>query len=129
MSQDQSTGAAGNEFGRANAKKLAALLGARLTKPGSNEARWDGKLVVLKSAAAGTNSIGVTYLMLERIDEVIAAMQREDGAFDLYALSAAAFRSAMTPTRSQGPSAGRVGIVRRSVFESQGRHLGTRTLG
>lgn len=129
MRQDQTTGAAGNEFGRENAKKLAKSLGAKLTKPGSNEARWDGKLVALKSAAPGTKSVGVTYLMLDRIDEVVAALQREDGAFDLYSLSAAAFRSAMTPTRSKGASSGRVGIVRRSVFESQGRHLGTKRLG
>jgi hypothetical protein len=47
MPQDQSSGAAGNEFGRENAKKLAAALGATLTKPGSNEARWEGKLVAL----------------------------------------------------------------------------------
>jgi hypothetical protein len=128
MPQDQSTGAAGNAFGRDTAKKLATALGAKLTKPGSNEARWDGKLVALKSAAVDTNSIGVTYLMLERIDEVLAALQRDDGAFDLYALSAAAFRSAMRPTRSKGPSAGRVGVVRRAVFESQGHHLGTKRL-
>jgi hypothetical protein len=128
MPQDQSTGAAGNAFGRANAKKLAAALGAKLTKPGSNEARWDGKLVVLKSAALDTNSVGVTYLMLERIDEVVAALEREDGAFDIYTLSASAFRSAMGPTRSKGPSSGRVGVVRRSVFESQGHHLGVKNL-
>ena len=96
MPQDQNTGAAGNEFGRENAKKLAETLGAKLTKPGSNEARWDGKLVALKSAAVNTKSVGVTYLMLDRIDEVIAALQRDDGAFDLYSLSASAFRSAMT---------------------------------
>src|SRR5436309_86650 len=113
MPQNRSTGAAGNEFGRETAKKLADALGATLTKPGSNEARWAGKLVALKSAAASTNSIGVTYLMLNRVDAIIAALQREDGDFDLYSLSAAAFRSAMKPTRSKGASAGRVGIVRR----------------
>jgi hypothetical protein len=80
--------------------------------------------VVLKSAAPHTNSIGVTYLMLNRVDEVVAALQREDGAFDLYALSAAAFKAAMSPTRSKGASAGRVGVVRRSVFETDGRPLG-----
>src|SRR5437764_1341875 len=101
MPQNQDSGAAGNAFGRDNAKKLAEALGATLTKAGSNQARWDGKLVALKSAAVKTKSIGVTYLMLNRIDGVIAALQREDGAFDLYALSASAFRSAMTPTKSK----------------------------
>jgi len=128
MGQDQVSGAAGNEFGRQNGKKLAEALGATLIKPGSNEARLQGKLVALKSAAPGTHSVGVTYLMLNRVDEIIAALQRDDGAFDVYALSAAAFRSAMKPTRSKGPSAGRVGVVRRSVFESDGRHLGVKWL-
>jgi hypothetical protein len=125
MPQNHKTGVAGNEFGRTNAKKLAAALGAILTRPGSNEARWEGKLVALKSAASGTTSIGVTYLMLGRVDEVIAAFERLDGAFDLFALSASAFSSAMKPTRSKGPSAGRVGIVTKVVFEESGRPLGT----
>lgn len=128
MTQDQVSGRAGNHFGRENAKRLAEAIGATLTKPGSNEARWDGKLVVLKSAAASTLSIGVTYLMLNRVDEIVAAFEREDGAFELYALSSAAFRSAMKPTRSKGPSAGRVGMVRRAIFEQDGRPLGSKRL-
>jgi hypothetical protein len=124
MPQDQASGAAGNEFGRANAKRLAEALGATLTRPGTNEARWQGRLVALKSASQHTSSIGVTYLMLNRVDEVIAAFEQPDGTFDIFALSSAAFRSAMRPTRSKGPSAGRVGIVRRSVFEESGRHIG-----
>jgi hypothetical protein len=124
MDHHQVSGAAGNEFGRANAKKLAEALGATLTRPGSNEARLEGRVVVLKSAAERTNSVGVTYMMLERVEEVIAALQRRDGQFDCYALTSQAFRSAMTPTRSKGSSAGRVGIVQRTMFESHGRHLG-----
>ena len=128
MAQDQRTGAAGNEFGRENAKRLAKALGATLTKPGSNEARLNGKLVALKSAAVHTNSIGVTYLMLDRVEEIIAALERPDGSFELYALPVAEFRSSMKPTRSKGPSSGRVGIVRRVVFEQRGLPLGTRRL-
>ena len=128
MPQSGDSGAAGNTFGRENAKKLAIALGAELTRPGSNEALWDGKLVALKSAAPTTSLIGVTYLMLKRVDEVVAALQQPDGSFALFGLSSAAFRSAMKPTRSKGPSAGRVGMVRRSVFETLGRKLGTRRL-
>jgi len=128
MTQDQTSGVAGNEFGRANAKRLAAVLGAALTRPGTNEARWEGKLVALKSAAQHTTSIGVTYLMLNRVDEVVAAFELSDGTFDVFVLSSAAFRSAMRPTRSKGSSAGRVGIVRRSVFEESGRHIGVKRL-
>jgi hypothetical protein len=128
MTQNRDSGAAGNAFGRATGKKLAAALGATLTKPGSNEARWDGKLVVLKSASARTNSVGVTYLMLDRVEEIVAAFQRDDGSFELYRLSANAFRAEMRPTGSLGPSHGRVGVVSRSVFEAKARSLGVKRL-
>jgi hypothetical protein len=128
MTQDRDSGAAANEFGRETAKKLAAALGARMTKPGSNEAMWDGKLVALKSAAPTTNMIGMTYKMLDRVEEVVAALQKGDGTFEVFALSAAAFKSAMRPTRSKGSSSGRVGVVRRSVFETTGRSVGTKRL-
>ena len=128
MSQDRTSGADGNRFGRENGKKLAVLLGATLVRRGSNEALWNGKRVVFKSAAVATKKIGVTYLMLKRLDEVVAALQRDDGAFDLFALPAAKFRASMVPTASLGASAGRVGMVRRSLFEASGRSLGVRRL-
>ena len=128
MPNDHESGAAGNSFGHANAPRLARLLGAQLKRQGSNEATLDGRLVALKSAGVNTDQVGVTYLMLDRVAEVIAAFQREDGRFDVYALSASDYRAHMRATRSTGPSNGRVGKVRRAVFVEKGRLLGTKTL-
>jgi hypothetical protein len=63
--------------------------------------------------------------MLDRLDTIIAAFQQENGTFRLRSLSSPAFRSAMRPTRSQGASAGKVGIVSRRIFEQRGQDLGS----
>ncbi len=123
--QDQETGAAANRWGRETARALALRLGARMNGRTSNEATLEGRRVVIKCAAAGTNSVGVTYQMLDRIDEVVAAFQSADGAFVVRALSVPEFRAHLRPTRSLGPSAGKVGIVQRDAFEASGRMVST----
>ena len=123
MPQTPASGAAGNAFGRTMAPKVAAAIGARMVGNGSNEALWNGKRIVIKSARANTSSIGVTYRMLDYIDSVVAAFEREDSSFDLFEVSANAYKKLMTPTRSLGASAGRVGIVRRQSIEETGKPL------
>ena len=95
------------------------MLGSR-----SNEARLRGKHVVIKCAKSATNSIGVIFNMLRRLDSVIAAFQIEDDCFELWSLAIPVFRSEMRVTRSKGNSAGKVGQVRRSVFVNRGKLLG-----
>ena len=124
MVQTRSTGAAADEWGRATARCIATLIGARLKGRASNEAVLKGASVVIKCAAPATNSVGVTFRTLGRIQRVIAAFQRSDGSFDLWSLSSDAFRSEMGPTRSRGPSAGKVGIVKKAAFAAHGRKLG-----
>ncbi len=90
----------------------------------SNEALLDGQKVVIKCAAPATDSVGVTYKMLEKLDAVIGALQLDDGSFDLWSVSLKQFESAMRETRSRGPSAGKVALVRRRVFIDYGTPLG-----
>lgn len=125
MPQNQSSGADGNLFGRENARRLAAAIRATVSSKTSNEARFEGRLTVLKSARKRTSSVGVTYRMLARLDSVIAAFQEEDGRWSVFELDAAVFGREERPTRSQGPSEGRVGIVAKSIFLRYGRSLGT----
>lgn len=123
MAQDRESGAAGNSYGRQTAPKIAAALGAEMLGKRSNEAIYNDKLIVIKCAQSGTGSIGVTYLMLNRVKFILGAFQQEDGTYDLYLLSNIDFSQQMRPTRSKGPSTGRVGIVARSVFERLGAAL------
>jgi len=84
----------------------------------------NGQRVVIKCAAPATTSVGVTYQMLDRLDSVIGAFQRDDNDFDLWSLTPEQYKRSMRETASKGPSAGRVGIVRKADFENMGRSLG-----
>jgi len=61
--------------------------------------------------------------LLDRLDSVIGAFQLDDGSFEIWSLSPEKFRQEMRDTRSKGSAAGKVGIVRRDVFEKSGRLL------
>jgi hypothetical protein len=124
MSQDRSTGAAANRWGKVTARLIASQIGATMQSRTSNEALLNGQKVVIKCAAVATDSVGVTYKMLERLDSVIGAFQLDDGSFDLWSLRPEQFEAAMRETRRYGASTGKEAVVRRRVFLSDGKHLG-----
>ena len=124
MSQDQQSGATGDAFGTETAPLIAKGIGASMLSSTSNEATYQGETVVIKCAGPRTNSVGVTYLMLERLHKVIGAFQQDDGSFAVIALPASIYKKKMRETRSQEPSAGRVGLVSKRVFERDGESLG-----
>ncbi len=124
MPQDHDSGAAANEYGRATARTIATKIGATEIQRSSNECRLDGQRIVIKSARLGTPSIGVTYRMLDRLDGILGAFELEDGTYDLFLLGPDAFRQNMSATRSRGASAGKVGMVTKSVFVQLGRSRG-----
>ena len=128
MKQDQLSGAAADEWGRKTAREIASKLGAEMKSATSNEATLNGKNIVIKCAAPATDSVGVTFKMLDRLDSVVAAFQRDDGSFELWRLPADRFRREMRDTRSTGPSAGKVGLVRKDVFEQHGELITRVTL-
>jgi hypothetical protein len=123
MSQTRATGAAAAGWGLTTGHTLAVRLGARSLSAYSNECIWDGRRVVIKCAAVATDNVGVTFKMLDRLDSVIGAFQRDDGSFDLWSITAETFKNHMRHTRSRGPSAGRVGILGRQIFEQHGTRL------
>ena len=123
MAQDRASGAAAAEWGRKTARALARQLGATAPVGTSNECLLDGSRVVIKCAAPATISVGVTFHMLEKLDVVVGAFQRDDGAFELWSLTAPLFKHHMRDTRSRS-SAGKVGIVGRDLFEAKGKALG-----
>ena len=125
MGQDQFSGMTANAFGRQMGRAIAAALGAEPLANNGNEFLLSGNRVAIKCAKAKTTSVGVTHTMLDRLSEVIGAFQTAKGTYDLYALSASRFRECMRVTRSTGPSAGKVGLVSRAIFLSEGRFMGS----
>jgi hypothetical protein len=128
MPQDQESGAAGDAFGRQTAPRIADAIGAKILGATSNEAVLNDQRVVIKCARSRTQSVGVTYQMLDRLDAVIGAFQRDDGSYEIISLPVAAYRERMTETQSLGASAGGVGIVAKVVFIREGRLLSIVTL-
>jgi hypothetical protein len=130
MPQDRKTGAKANQFGRDMARKVAKAMGAELIRKGSNEAEYKGKRVVIKCANARTDSLGVSYKMIKRLDSVIGAFVQEDGRHvDLVSVAASIVKDNMAPTKSKGASAGKVGIVKNRVVHDKGRKIGTIIVG
>ena len=119
MVQDQASGAAANRWGHQTARKIAKRIGATMVTSTSNEAILGTKHVVIKCAARRTVNLGVTFKMLARLDIIVAALQLDDGSFELRSLPVRVFRAQMRSTRSKG-SAGRVGQVARAAFCNRG---------
>jgi hypothetical protein len=99
----------------------------------SNEALLEGKTVVIKCAASATDSVGVTFKMLDRLDLSLARFNLD--------LSLARFNSMMLPLNSgpchpksfamecgtpaaEAQPQEKFGIVRRRSFEQNRRLLG-----
>ena len=123
MPQDRTTGAAGNAFGHECGEKFAAVLGAVKLKKQSNECLLSGDRIVIKCAHQKTTSVGVLYDMLERLDAIVGAFEQKDGSYSLIRLSAKAYKGNTSVTQSHSRSAGRVGVVPRSVFYKDGTRI------
>ena len=84
--QSKESGARANAWGRETADKIAEQLGATKINPNANEYQLDDQKVTIRCARSTTNTVGVTYKMLERIDTVIAALENDKGQFELFAI-------------------------------------------
>lgn len=124
MHQNQNTGATANHWGRTTARAIAEKMGACLLSKNSNECLLNGTHAVIKCGKPNTDSVGVTYKMLERLDVVIGAFETENDNFEVYRLPKQHFEAKMRPTASQGSAKGKVGILRKSEFELHGTYLG-----
>jgi hypothetical protein len=61
--------------------------------------------------------------MLKRIDAVFAALEQENGKYEVFELSPNIFEKNMRESKSKGASAGKVGLVRKSVFIDEGKFV------
>ena len=124
MSQTSLTGAQASSWGLRCGRALAVLLGASNPHGNSNKCELNGQMVVMKCAHFRNDKVGVSYHMLEQLDAVIGAFEDANGRYDVWSLSSDMYRNEMTGTRSTGPSAGKVGVVTKRVFQSHGSFLG-----
>jgi hypothetical protein len=112
--QDKESGREAAAWGREIAPKIALAIGARLLGRNSNECEYVGRRSVIKSARRATDSVGVTYGMLKRLDTVIAVFERRDSTFEVFEIPASHFQTLMRD--SAGSGRGKVGLVRRDEF-------------
>lgn len=124
MAQNQNTGRQADAWGRRCACAVAAAIGVRLSTTISNEAIFNNQRVVIKCAHRKTDSVGLSHKMISRLDAVLGAFENPDGKFTILRLPVQTCANAMEPTRSKGASAGKVGIVKRSLFDEQGTLVG-----
>ena len=129
MTQNQKTGAEANKYGRETAVKIMNVLGSKPINKNTNECILNGKRVAIKCSRKYTRCIGVSYKMLERLNQVIGAFEIDERNYDLYQLSPDNFSENMRETRSKGPAAGKVGLVIQKVFEEEGKFLQTVNIG
>lgn len=122
--QNKESGARANRFGRETSRKIMKVLGTKPIDTNTNECYINRRLVAIKCARAKTNDIGISYKMLKRLKGVIGAFETLPNIYSLYEIGTAVFHDNMRPTRSRGPSKGRVGIVRKSLFLKEGKELG-----
>jgi hypothetical protein len=127
MPQDRESGLRAARYGRGCARRIATVIGAKMLGTKSNECLWNNQRVVIKTCHRKTPSIGVVYDMAERVDAVLGAFQDADGSYRVIRLPIESCMTIMeaNPTRSHGPSSGRVGMIPRRVFEDEGELIGT----
>jgi hypothetical protein len=121
MAQDRQSGAEADRFGRNCGALIASVLGAQKMSNTSNECKYEDQRMVIKCAGSGTTKVGVSYHMLKDLDAVLGAFEADHGNFRVYSLTAQDYAAHMKPTRSKGPSAGKVGTVDRTAFKRLGR--------
>lgn len=125
MPQDAESGEKATQWGLEYGKKIIEKLGGKPARSsGSNEFFLNGERLAIHCAHEDTDSVGVTYKMLDRVVAVFGAFEQPNGEFMILRLSQPQYKSYMEGTRSLGPSRGRVGVVKRREFERDGTLVG-----
>lgn len=122
MPQNRESGNRARKWGYFMAGKIAENLGAELINPRrSNEAIWNERRILIKSANYGVPQIGATPATIERVEAIIAALQDSDDDFTLYEITPAWFKSKMSASRS--PRASHVMMVNCADVRNVGKEL------
>ena len=125
MPQDRESGRRASKWGRDVGARIAEAIGAVKLRSGSNECLFRQRRVVIKCAHERTRYVGVLSDMLLRLDEIIGAFERTDGAFDMRVLTRDEYLRLMRPSRSRSHVPHRGQQVRRRDFEAHGAYMTT----
>lgn len=123
MPQDRETGLRASRYGKKCARLIADAIGAQMLGNKSNECLWNNQQVLIKTGHHKTHSVGVLYHMTERIQAVLGTFEQADESYRVIRLPIERCAAIMNakPTRSLGPSANRVGMIPRKIFEDEGQ--------
>jgi hypothetical protein len=123
MPQDRESGLRASRYGKKCARLIADAIGAQMIGNKSNECILNNQRVLIKTGHHKTSSVGVLYHMTDRIQAVLAAFEQADESYRVMRLPIKRCAAIMNakPTRSLGPSAKRVGMIPRKVFEDEGQ--------
>lgn len=128
MGQDKISGMEANNWGHMMAARVAKHLEIQLPSRVSNEAFFNGKRIVIKSAHHKTPEIGISKKTIDRVNAIIAALETEKGDYALYEITPQWFRERMKPSRSKSPSASKVMMVSCKAVINEGQFLGNMTV-
>jgi ribosomal protein L25 (general stress protein Ctc) len=117
MPQNAVTGRQGLVNGYNNADQIGVLLGAVRLANNSNEFRWQGRVVVIKTGS----SVVVTRATLGRVAAVIYGEETDNG-WILYELDPATFEQLSVQSRSRIHNEN-YRLVRRTQIRDHGRSI------
>lgn len=119
MPQNAKSGARANKYGLDTSRLIAKQIGALSLKKNSNEFSFEGRLITIRCAHKKNAQVGVLYSMLDKVDSVIAALEVKKNVYDLYEMTPSLYKIHIRDSKKQG----RLGLVRKLVFEKEGKIL------
>lgn len=117
MPQDKLSGANANEYGHETARKIAEKINAVPVTDNSNEFAYEGRLITIRCAHKGNNQVGCLYTMLERVDTVFAAFEKENNIYEIFEISPALFNLYARDSKNEG----KIGLVNINDFKRVGK--------
>ncbi len=116
--QNQKTGAEAAKWGRHAAAAFAQQIGATNLRHGANEFEWKGKRITIHSARLGSQTIGVTYNTLSRVQLVIGAFEESSGEFELWSVTPEKCKDEL---RNSLTGKDKVGLLTKGTFKKFGK--------
>lgn len=117
MPQNSETGRQGYETGYKNADEIGALLGAIRLSNDSNEFRWNGRIVVIKTGSSAV----VTRATLGRVTAIVYGEETDNG-WTLYEIAAKIFEKLSVQSHSRKHDEN-YRLVRRKQIRETGRRI------